>query len=196
MKQAILAPILAAFLSLCACKPNPAANQSVSDTPLQAKNTVNRPEDTIPANQPDDTLVIPTQQGLVNDFSNLFTPDQIETLQRIVYDYEQQTTIEIAIVTLTPTHANHQNFERYTLQMARKWGVGKKEKNNGVLVAIAPELRRIRIQNGYGIEKIMSNEETKTIIDSFFIPEFKEGEYFRGTVQGVTVLMERLKARQ
>jgi uncharacterized protein len=196
LKQAISLIIITALVSFSGCKSNPAANQLTSADNAAVKDTAKRTEDTVPGYQPDDTLVIPNPQGLVNDFSGLFTPDQRETLKRLVNDYDQQTTIEMAIVTLTPGHVSHQNFDHYTLQLANRWGVGKKDKNNGVLVAIAPELGRMRIQNGFGIEKIMSNEETKTIIDSFFIPQFKQGEYFRGTMQGVTVLMERLKGRQ
>ena len=51
----------------------------------------------------------------------------------------------------------------------------------------------IRIQNGYGIENILTNEETKQIIDNYFIPNFKTGNFFEGTKQGTVELMEKLK---
>lgn len=209
MKQAIFPLILAVLFCLAGCKPRPAANQlATTDTTatIQADiASINRSRDTAPANPSGDTtpgnhlpdtLIIPSPTGYVNDFYRLFTVSQLNSLDSLVTGYEKKTSTEIVIVTLSSMLVNNQNFEDYTLQMANKWGVGKKDKKNGILVAIAPDLKRLRIQNGVGIQKIMTNEETKTIIDSVFIPHFKKGDYFKGTMQGLIVIMERLKARQ
>lgn len=198
MKQAILTPLLATLLALAACKSNPANRLTTAepstpaDTASGAQNTANPLTDTIPG----DTFNIPQSRGLINDFSSVFTAAQLKTLDSMVNEYEQKTSIEIAIVTLRAAQVNKEDFDRYTLQMANHWGIGKKDKNNGILVAISPELARMRIRNGYGIEKMMSDEETKTVVDSFFIPYYKKGDYFNGTREGVIVIMERLKARQ
>ena len=88
---------------------------------------------------------------------------------------------------------NDKDFEDYTLVMMRGWGVGKKDKNNGILIAVSRDLKKIRIQNGYGIESFLSDAETKYIIDNFFIPRFKEQKYFDGTRNGIIAIMNKLK---
>jgi uncharacterized protein len=85
------------------------------------------------------------------------------------------------------------DFEDFTLRILNTWGVGKKGKNNGVLIGISAGYRMMRIQNGYGIQKILSDDETKQIIDSYFLPSFKEGDMYDGTLKGLMALMEKLK---
>ncbi|HYD19918.1 MAG TPA: TPM domain-containing protein, partial [Flavipsychrobacter sp.] len=99
-----------------------------------------------------DTGYFPRPTGYVNDFARMFTMEQVHTLDSIIRDYEKRTTVEISIVTLDSSMVGQQDFDQYTLKLANYWGVGKKETKNGVLIAYAPYLRRIRINNGFGIE--------------------------------------------
>ena len=118
------------------------------------KDFQSRPEysDTCAAN-------IPKAIGYVNDFEQVFTSIQISILDSIITGHEKLTSDEIAIVTLDSNQLDKCSLDDFSLKLAREWGVGKKEKNNGVVIAICTSLRKIRIQNGYGIEKIISNEE-------------------------------------
>jgi uncharacterized protein len=131
--------------------------------------------------------------GFINDFVQLFSEKETRTLDSLVSTFEKTTTVEIGVATVNSAMVKDQDFEDYTLVMMRMWGVGKKEKNNGILIVIAPDLRRIRIQNGYGIEKILSDNETKQIIDSVFLPKFREGKYFEATREGIIAIMNKLK---
>ena len=88
-----------------------------------------------------------------------------------------------------------QDLDAYTLKLANTWGVGKKGSNNGIIIAIAPYMRRVRINNGLGIEKKLSDAETKNIIDSIITPNFKKGDYFEGTRQGLIAIMNKLDGR-
>lgn len=135
----------------------------------------------------------PKATGYVNDFTHIFTPDQIQALDSIIGLHETETTNQIAIITIDSIMLGKCDIEQYTFEIANEWGVGQKGKNNGVLIGIAPALRKIRIQNGYGIEKIMTNEETQIIIDSFFIPQFKKPNYFEGTMNGLNAIITHLK---
>jgi uncharacterized protein len=132
-------------------------------------------------------------RGFINDFVQLFTDDEIKTLDSLVSAFERATTIEICVATINSKMVKNEDFEDYTLVMLRMWGVGKKDKNNGLLIAISPDLRRMRIQNGYGIENVLSDDETKNIIDNSFIPKFKEGKYFEGTRDGIIAIINKLK---
>lgn len=138
----------------------------------------------------------PKSVGFVNDFEKIYTERQIEILDSIVRDFEKETTIEIAIITLDDSYTNKEEFDDYTFKLANQWGVGKKNKDNGVLIAISSSLRKMRINNGYGIEKLISDNETKEIIESQFIPYFKKDEYFNGTESGLIKLIEKLRPRE
>jgi hypothetical protein len=107
--------------------------------------------------------------------------------------YEKKTTVEFSIATIDSSMLGPIDFEPYTLLMLRTWGVGKKEKNNGILIVLAPDSRRIRIQNGYGIEKFLTNEQTKEIIDTTFIPYFKKGKFYNGTKEGILAIISMLE---
>lgn len=136
---------------------------------------------------------LPKPKGFINDFENLLTDQQEEYLDSLITDYEKQAKIEIAIVTIDSSMTSAETFDNYTLELANYWGVGKKDLDNGVLIGVSSTLRRIRIQNGFGIEEILSDEETKKIIDAFFIPNFKNGDYFEGIKLGTIEIMEKLK---
>jgi len=82
-----------------------------------------------------------------------------------------------------------------TLRIANAWAVGQKEKNNGVVIGISRAYRKMRIQNGYGIEKILTDTETKDIIETAFIPGFSNANYFDGTLNGLKGLMAILEKR-
>lgn len=81
------------------------------------------------------------------------------------------------------------------MHIAQTWKIGKAEKDNGILIGISKGYRRIRIQNGNGIEKIITDEETKKIIENYFIPEFKKGEYYKGTLNGLREIINVLKSK-
>jgi uncharacterized protein len=71
--------------------------------------------------------------------------------------------------------------------------VGEKKKNNGILIVIAPAMQRMRVENGYGIETYLSNEQTKEIVDSVFITQFKQGNFFDGTKNGIIAIIKKLQ---
>lgn len=138
-------------------------------------------------------LRIPQAKGFINDFVQLFTIDEMITLDSLVSAFERRTTVEISVATISSKMVKSEDFEDYSLVMMKTWGVGKKEKNNGILIAISPDLRRMRIHNGYGIENVLIDAKTRYIIDNSFIPKFKEGKYFEGTRDGIIAIIQELK---
>jgi uncharacterized protein len=136
---------------------------------------------------------IPRPVGYINDFEHLFTPGQIDTLDNLLHDYEQRTTIEIAVLTADSSLTMYGNFDFFTLKTMSAWRIGKKESDNGMLIGISRSFRKIRIQNGSGIEKVLPNADTKKIIDESFIPFFKKGQYYEGLLNGLKTLMQRLE---
>ena len=136
---------------------------------------------------------IPKPIGFINDFEKIFTPEETRSLDSLSTAIEKESTIEIALITLDSSLILYNNFDSAILLIANKWGVGQKETNNGIFIGISKSMRKIRICNGYGIEKTVSNELTREIIDKVVIPYFKMGDYFSGTKNGITALYAATK---
>jgi uncharacterized protein len=136
---------------------------------------------------------IPEPLGFVNDFENIFSAKQERYLDSMIGSFEKRTTIQIALITVDTSMVSRADFDDYIVKLANRWGVGQKEKRNGIAVGISKIYRHMRIANGYGIEKIMFYAQTKTIIDTAFLPYFKKGEYFQGTVSGLKAIMKKLE---
>lgn len=138
---------------------------------------------------------LPKPHNWINDYENLFSKVEETKLNQIIADFENETTIEIAIVTIDTFKVSKEKFEDLSLHIARTWGVGKKETSNGIFIAISKGYRQIRIQNGNGISPILSDEETAQIIQNQFFPYFKKEDYFEGTQAGILKLIELLRKR-
>jgi uncharacterized protein len=141
-------------------------------------------------NQKKDSL--PEPIGYVNDFEDILSQAQENYLDSMISEYDKKTTIQISLITIDTSMTSRNDFDDYILQMANHWGVGEKGKDNGIAIGISKGYRTMRIQNGYGIEKLLSDSETKNIIDTAFIPSFKKGEYFEGIVNGLKAIMNKL----
>lgn len=139
---------------------------------------------------------LPKPTGWINDFEGLYSDYEELVLDSLVRLFKTETGIEIAVVTLDSACIPKEQFVELTLRMANQWGVGEAGKDNGILVGISRGHRMIRINNGSGIEKLITDEETKEIIDSYFIPYFKAGEFYKGTIVGLTELIHRLQAKR
>jgi uncharacterized protein len=141
-------------------------------------------------NQKKDNL--PQPKGFVNDFENILSPAQESYLDSMIRAFEEKTAIQIALITVDTSMISRNDFDNYILLILNAWGVGQKEKNNGIAIGISKGYRTMRIQNGYGIANTLSDSETKTIIDSAFIPPFKNGQYFEGMINGLKAIMDKL----
>jgi uncharacterized protein len=160
---------------------NTQQNQQLSST----SNITQKREDSL-------RLKVPPSNGYINDFSNLFSQKQLMELDSIVQAYENQTKVEIAVATVNSTIVNDVDFEDFSLVMANTWGVGKKGLANGILILIAADLQRIRIQIGKGIANNLSNEEVAKIIDQEIFPQYAKGNLFEGTKDGVLAIINKL----
>jgi len=138
---------------------------------------------------------LPQPSGWINDFEGLYEDEDELVLDRIVSIFKSETGIEVAIVTLDTIYTTKDKFNELTLRVANKWGVGEIGKDNGILIGISRGYRKIRINNGLGIEKLISDTETRVIIDNYFIPYFKKGKYYDGTLTGLTELIKLLKTK-
>jgi uncharacterized protein len=138
---------------------------------------------------------LPKPSSWTNDYEGLFNDDEEQKLDSIISAFEKETTVQFCIVTLDTIYTTKERFDDLALHISKAWGVGQKDKNNGITICISKGYRKIRICNGYGIEKILSDKETKEIMDKYFIARFKEGKYFQGTLDGLIALVETLRQK-
>ena len=125
----------------------------------------------------------------ITDNENLFTNQQITVLDKIISDFEKATSNEIAIVT-DVTLGDFTNIEEYAVRLANKMGVGKKDKNNGILLVISKKRREIFISTGLGTEQILNNSKCQEIVSETIIPYFKKNEYYLGVKAGLEEIIK------
>jgi uncharacterized protein len=139
---------------------------------------------------------LPKSIGWVNDFEGIFTEVEIHILDSIISAYEKETTVELCVITIPVEAVEKKDIETLCLKIANTWGIGKKEKNNGILIAISKGHKYLRINNGLGIEQILTDAQTKAIIDEAIIPKLKNGQYFEGTYDGINRIIKHLDNTQ
>jgi len=123
----------------------------------------------------------PDPPRLVNDLAHVMTADQESALEHKLVDYDDSTSVQIAIVTV-PDIGDYA-IEDYSLKLFRAWGIGNKKSNNGVLVLVDMHSRKIYIQTGLGLEGAIPDVTAKSIIDNEMVPNFKGGgedNFYRG----------------
>jgi uncharacterized protein len=135
----------------------------------------------------------PVPLGYISDFENLFTGQERKILDSMLTAYEKETAVEIAVVTLHDKYPGIANFDSLVTALHNEWGVGKKDKNNGVLLAICLPLRKTRISTGRGIERMLTNDEARKIIEEILVPEFRNAKYFEGTRRVLVAIMNELR---
>ena len=135
----------------------------------------------------------PDPVGFVNDFANIIPHEDEQKLETKLRNFERQSSNQIVIILIDTSEVNDHNFDDYALTLSNAWGVGTKEKNNGLTIIVAPKLRKVRISTGEGIEHILTNETCNTILQSFIIPEFKQNNYYKGLNDGVDEIIRRLE---
>jgi uncharacterized protein len=128
----------------------------------------------------------------VSDYGHLFTDDQVKVLDSMLSAYERKTTNEIAVLTFDSSFIHSENFDSLVLAIHNFWQVGKIHKNNGILIGISTAKRLIRINNGYGIEDRLTDEQTKAIIDDIIIPAFKKGDFFDGLKNAIQAIIKKI----
>ncbi len=131
--------------------------------------------------------------GWMNDFEGIFSKEESEFIDSLCAAFEKETSIEIVLVTIDSTFVTIDNFDNYITRLGNFWKVGKKGKDNGIIIGLCTGISKIRISNGYGIEKRMSDSETKMIIDRFILPSFRQNNYFDGVKKGIAEIMKKLR---
>jgi uncharacterized protein len=130
----------------------------------------------------------PSPAKLVNDFTNTLTPEQITALEGKLVAYDDSTSNQVAVV-IIPTTGDY-SVEEVGLEIIRRWGVGNKDKNNGIVLLVAKDDHKLRIEVGYGLEGAIPDITAKSIIDNEITPNFKQSNYYRGLDEGTDAIIK------
>ena len=124
----------------------------------------------------------------INDEAHIFSQNERDELLNLVQNFEQNSTTQIAIVTLNSLESR--SIEELSLGIARGYKLGQKEDNNGVLLVVAPNEKKVRIEVGYGLEGVLTDAVASQIINSVMIPRFKNGKMSEGVKDGVLAIIK------
>lgn len=120
----------------------------------------------------------PTGSIYVADYAGVLSPETKARINDTGQQLSQRTKAQIVAVTVKSLHG--QLADEYGLTLLRKWGIGDKQLNNGVLLLVAVEDRKSRIEVGYGLEGALPDAKTGQIQDDYLLPYFRQGDYDKG----------------
>lgn len=132
--------------------------------------------------------------SFVSDYAGILKPEEKLILESKLSEFEKQTTNEIAVVTIKSLDGN--TIENIAQEIFTQWGIGKKDKNNGVLLLISLDDRETRIHTGYGAEPYLTDIGTAYIQSDIITSAFKQGNYFNGINGAVDKMISALGGQQ
>lgn len=130
----------------------------------------------------------PEADGYVTDTAEILDQHIEEYLETLLKAFDEKTTAQVAVATVQSTKP--ENIDMYANKLFEEWAVGSAGKDNGVLLVIAKNDRRLRIETGYGLEGAITDIEAKHIIDDVITPQFKMNNFNNGVVEGVHAIVD------
>lgn len=134
------------------------------------------------------TLTFPALTGRVVDEAGVLDATDRVALTESLAGLEAKTTDQFVIVTLKSLQGT--TIEDYGYQLGRRWQIGQKDKDSGVLLIVAPGERKVRIEVGYGLEGTLTDALTKVIIENAILPRFKAGDFPGGIKSGAAEIIQ------
>ncbi len=125
----------------------------------------------------------PALTGRVVDEAGLLSAADVAAITEELKQIEEKSTDQVAVVTVKSLQGYP--IEDFGYQLGRAWGIGQKGKNNGILLIVAPNERKVRIEVGYGLEPVMTDALSSIIVQNAILPEFRRGDFAAGIRAGV-----------
>lgn len=127
----------------------------------------------------------------VVDAAKLLNPAQTAEITSLAEDINRTTTRQFVVATIPDLQGY--DIADYGYQLGRAWGIGQKDANNGIVLIVAPNERKVRIEVGYGLEPIMTDALSNNIIQNTILPKFRAGDMPGGIVAGAHAIAEQMK---
>ena len=133
-------------------------------------------------------LTFPALTGRVVDEAGILDANMRQTVGAKLAAMEQKSSDQLVVVTLESLQGT--SIEDYGYQLGRTWKIGQKGTNNGALLIVAPNERKVRIEVGYGLEGALTDAVTKFIIENSILPRFRAGDFPGGIARGVDDIIQ------
>jgi len=134
---------------------------------------------------------IPYLSGRVVDQAEILSEPARSRIADMLQEHERSTGNQIAVLTINGIGA--ESIEDFAVRVFESWKLGNREKDNGVLIVVAPQEHRMRIEIGYGLEGTLTDVAADRIIRNLMTPRFREGNYDVGVEAGVTAVVQILE---
>jgi len=135
-------------------------------------------------------VAIPSLERRVTDLTQTLTPDERDALETKLAQFEQEKGSQVAVLLLPTT--GEETIEQYGIRLADAWKVGRKKVDDGVILIVAKEDRKMRLEVGYGLEGAIPDVTAHRIIDEIITPYFKDGEFYGGINAGINAIIQRI----
>ena len=132
----------------------------------------------------------PQLTGRVVDQANVMSPQSRSEIEAKLKDLEDKSSIQLVVATVKSLEGS--DIETYANELFRYWKLGEAKKNNGILLLVAPNEHKVRIEVGYGLEGTLTDALSSVIISSAIIPRFKANDFSGGIERGVDGIMSVL----
>ncbi|SNT00322.1 uncharacterized protein SAMN06265795_111100 [Noviherbaspirillum humi] len=137
---------------------------------------------------------VPPLQARVTDQVGMLTPQQRSALENVLKEYEDRTGAQIAILIVSKTEP--EAIEQYSIRVADEWKLGRKGVDDGVLLLVAkdnpPALRRLRIEAFRGVQGVLTDAQSKRILQDVIAPHFRQNDFYGGLAAGVSAITSLL----
>ena len=133
---------------------------------------------------------LPRPQRYVDDRANIISDNYEKNLNGYLQELEQKTGAQMIVLTVDTTDGVP--IETYSINLASRWKLGQKGKDNGALIVVAKNDRAYRVEVGYGLEGALPDGFCGTVGRAYFAPYFKKGQYSEGILLGVVVLVHKV----
>lgn len=131
-----------------------------------------------------------SEQTSLYDYYNLLTENQKQSLEQKLIKYSDTTSTQIVVAIIPSTQGENINY--LGAQWGQKWGIGQEKEDNGILILLARDDRRIAINTGYGVEHLLTDAMSRRIIENDIIPYFKQDDYYGGLNSGTDAIFKVL----
>jgi uncharacterized protein len=136
-------------------------------------------------------LDVPALHGHVNDYAGMLSPETAQKLEAELTGFEKSDSTQIVILTIPAL--SEENIEDYSIRVAENWKIGQKGKDNGVILLVAKQERKVRIEVGRGLEGKLTDLISGRIIRNEIVPYFRIGDFNRGVENGVSAIIAVVK---
>ncbi len=133
------------------------------------------------------------EQTSVYDYAKILSPSEKEALEKKLIHYSDSTTTQMVVITIASLKG--EDIGILTPKWAHQWGIGQAKEDNGILILLARDERKIWISPGYGVEDRLTAGIVGQMIRDVIIPEFKTGNYYQGLDKGTDAIVDILKGK-